>query len=68
MQILKAPHTYVRRMKRAAKMFQEQQRRKAPDAELNEFAECTFHPRFDASTAVKKSVLSKVQAKVEVRR
>ena len=52
LQILKAPHTYVRRMKRAAKMFQEQQRRKAQDAELNEFAECTFHPKIHDARAM----------------
>jgi hypothetical protein len=55
LQILKAPHTYVRRMKRAAKMKQEQQRRKAQDAELDEFSECTFHPKIhDAPAYVKK--------------
>ena len=68
LQILKAPHTYVRRMKRAARMKREKQRRKAQDAELNEFAECTFHPKIHDAPAYVKRIARSMQLSKSAKR
>ena len=55
-------------MKREAKLFAEKQRRAAQNAELDDFSECTFHPKISEAPAYVKKIARSMSLSRSVRR